>query len=143
MPPSRTSSLAILVHKRSPVSEISKSQKSGHVSGCRDLTSLCLRLCTLVKLREKAGPPFSCLITCPPLLHSLVEECRGKQWDTIALPGGMPGAERLRDSAALKELLLAQSAAGKLTAAVCASRVTAIQTRRSAHLADSRRTDRS
>merc|ERR1719148_521232 len=33
----------------------------------------------------------------------------------------MPGAERLRDSAALKELLLAQSAAGKLTAAVCAS----------------------
>ena len=60
----------------------------------------------------------------------LVEECRGKQWDAIALPGGMPGAERLRDSAALKELLLAQSAAGKLTAAVCASRVTAIPTPR-------------
>ena len=60
----------------------------------------------------------------------LVEECRGKQRDAIALPGGMPGAERLRDSAALKELLLAQSAAGKLTAAVCASRVTAIPTPR-------------
>ena len=58
----------------------------------------------------------------------LVEECRGLQRDAIALPGGRPGAERLRDSAALKELLLAQSAAGKLTAAVCASRVTAIQT---------------
>ena len=60
----------------------------------------------------------------------LVEECRGLQRDAIALPGGRHGAERLRDSAALKELLLAQSAAGKLTAAVCASRVTAIQTPR-------------
>ena len=30
MPPSRTSSLAILVHKRSPFSETSKSQKSEH-----------------------------------------------------------------------------------------------------------------
>mmetsp|Transcript_6645 Transcript_6645/g.15637 ORF Transcript_6645/g.15637 Transcript_6645/m.15637 type:complete len:194 (-) Transcript_6645:108-689(-) len=51
----------------------------------------------------------------------LIEDCSGKEWDAIALPGGMPGAEHLRDSAALKELLLAQSAAGKLTAAVCAS----------------------
>ena len=50
-----------------------------------------------------------------------IEECRGQEWDAIACPGGMPGAERLRDSAALKELLLAQSAGGKLTAAVCAS----------------------
>ena len=51
----------------------------------------------------------------------LIEDCRGKVWDAIALPGGMPGANHLRDSAALKELLLAQSAAGKLTAAICAS----------------------
>jgi len=45
----------------------------------------------------------------------------GKQWDAIALPGGMPGAEHLRDSAELKELLLAQASAGKVAAAVCAS----------------------
>jgi putative intracellular protease/amidase len=36
----------------------------------------------------------------------LIDECSGKQWDAIALPGGMPGAEHLRDSAALKELRL-------------------------------------
>ena len=42
----------------------------------------------------------------------LIEECRGKPWDAIALPGGMPGAERLRDSAALKALLGSRVAVG-------------------------------
>ena len=50
-----------------------------------------------------------------------IKECVGKQWDAIALPGGMPGAEHLRDSAELKELLLAQASAGKCVGAVCAS----------------------
>ncbi len=50
-----------------------------------------------------------------------VEECATKSWDAICLPGGMPGAERLRDSAPLKALLQEHSAAGKTTAAVCAS----------------------
>lgn len=50
-----------------------------------------------------------------------IKECVGKQWDAIALPGGMPGAEHLRDSAELKELLLAQASDGKVAAAVCAS----------------------
>ena len=26
-----------------------------------------------------------------------IESCAGKEWDCIALPGGMPGAERLRE----------------------------------------------
>ena len=42
----------------------------------------------------------------------LIEECRGKPWDAIALPGGMPGAERLRDSAALKALIGSRVAVG-------------------------------
>eukprot|EP00931_Biecheleriopsis_adriatica_P101637 TRINITY_DN76734_c0_g1_i1.p1 TRINITY_DN76734_c0_g1~~TRINITY_DN76734_c0_g1_i1.p1 ORF type:complete len:210 (+),score=60.13 TRINITY_DN76734_c0_g1_i1:68-631(+) len=50
-----------------------------------------------------------------------IEDCADKEWDAIALPGGMPGAERLRDSAVLVELLKKQAAAGKVTAAVCAS----------------------
>lgn len=33
----------------------------------------------------------------------------------------MPGAERLRDSAALNELLSAQAASGRLVAAICAT----------------------
>ena len=50
-----------------------------------------------------------------------INDCVGKEWDAIACPGGMPGAEHLRDSAPLKELLLAQAEKGKVTAAVCAS----------------------
>ena len=69
MPPSPTASLTILVHKRSPFSEISKSQKSEHDTFCvkprkayrpvlsRPQSSLacavCLRLCIGVKLREQ------------------------------------------------------------------------------------------
>lgn len=34
-----------------------------------------------------------------------IEDCADKEWDAIACPGGMPGAERLRDSKALEELL--------------------------------------
>jgi len=50
-----------------------------------------------------------------------IEECKGEDWDAIACPGGMPGAERLRDSATLTELLKSQAAAGKLTTSVCAA----------------------
>eukprot|EP00438_Fugacium_kawagutii_P031650 Skav207319 [mRNA] locus=scaffold3027:39010:41418:- [translate_table: standard] len=30
-----------------------------------------------------------------------ISACRGEAWDVIALPGGMPGAERLRDNEAV------------------------------------------
>eukprot|EP00966_Prymnesium_polylepis_P272905 6304791-Prymnesium_polylepis.1 len=39
----------------------------------------------------------------------------------IALPGGMPGAEHLRDSAPLLTLLSRQASEGRLLGAVCAS----------------------
>lgn len=44
-----------------------------------------------------------------------------EEWDLIALPGGMPGAEHLRDSEPLIALLEKQKAAKKTYAAVCAS----------------------
>jgi len=50
-----------------------------------------------------------------------IEDCVGKEWACIALPGGMPGAEHLRDSSALRELLSVQRDTGQLTAALCAS----------------------
>ncbi|CAE7529972.1 DJ1C [Symbiodinium natans] len=50
-----------------------------------------------------------------------IEECADQQWDVIALPGGMPGAEHLRDSQILVDLLKVQKESGRLTAAVCAS----------------------
>ena len=50
-----------------------------------------------------------------------IDEATGQDWDLVALPGGMPGAEHLRDSLALVSILEKQKAAGKSYAAICAS----------------------
>jgi 4-methyl-5(b-hydroxyethyl)-thiazole monophosphate biosynthesis len=42
-------------------------------------------------------------------------------YDLVALPGGMPGSERLRDSAPLSALLSAHAAASRPYAAMCAA----------------------
>ena len=52
---------------------------------------------------------------------ALITDVAGKTFDLIALPGGMPGATRLRACAQLCSLLTAQAASGRLVAAVCAS----------------------
>lgn len=51
----------------------------------------------------------------------LVSDCLSDTFDLIALPGGMPGAERLRDSKALQELLRKQHSLNRLIAAICAA----------------------
>lgn len=53
--------------------------------------------------------------------------CTGRTWDAIVLPGGMPGAEHLRDCAALITLLRAHVATGRLYAAICASPAVVLQ----------------
>jgi 4-methyl-5(b-hydroxyethyl)-thiazole monophosphate biosynthesis len=50
-----------------------------------------------------------------------VDELMDTDFDLIVLPGGMPGAENLRDSEPLKRLLLRQAEEKKLYAAICAS----------------------
>ena len=50
-----------------------------------------------------------------------ISECAGQSYDLIALPGGMPGGEHLRDCADLIAMLRAQKQAGRLYAAICAS----------------------
>jgi 4-methyl-5(b-hydroxyethyl)-thiazole monophosphate biosynthesis len=51
----------------------------------------------------------------------LIDECVGKSFDVIALPGGMPGAEHLRDCETLIKMLAEQKASGRIYAAICAS----------------------
>ena len=58
---------------------------------------------------------------------ALIADCAGHEYALIALPGGMPGAEHLRDSAALERLLRRQAQAGRLYAAICASPVVVLQ----------------
>jgi 4-methyl-5(b-hydroxyethyl)-thiazole monophosphate biosynthesis len=50
-----------------------------------------------------------------------IEEASKEEWDIIALPGGMPGAEHLRDCKTLIELLKKQKENKKIYGAVCAS----------------------
>ena len=56
----------------------------------------------------------------------LLSECAGETFDLIALPGGMPGAGSLRDSALLIDLLKRQADEGRLYGAICASPVIAL-----------------
>jgi 4-methyl-5(b-hydroxyethyl)-thiazole monophosphate biosynthesis len=51
----------------------------------------------------------------------LIGVCGGRPFDLVVLPGGMPGAEHLRDNETLKRILMEQSAAGRLFGAICAS----------------------
>ena len=58
----------------------------------------------------------------------LIEECMNESYDIIALPGGIPGADNLRDSGILKELLIKQRSSNRYYAAICASPAVVFQT---------------
>ena len=51
----------------------------------------------------------------------LLTACLKERYDRIALPGGMPGSEHLRDCAELIAALKRQCAEGRLYAAICAA----------------------
>jgi len=50
-----------------------------------------------------------------------IKDCVNKSFDAVVLPGGMPGATRLRDCTELKEILLQQKECNRLFAAICAA----------------------
>ena len=52
---------------------------------------------------------------------AVISDCVGSVYDLIVLPGGMPGAEHLRDSSQLVDMLKEQAASSRLYAAICAS----------------------
>ncbi len=51
----------------------------------------------------------------------LIRDCKDDDFDLVVLPGGIPGAEHLRDNPVLKEILLRQRDAGKMYGAICAA----------------------
>ncbi|MCE5340681.1 MAG: DJ-1/PfpI family protein [Planctomycetaceae bacterium] len=51
----------------------------------------------------------------------LIKDCKTSIYDLIVLPGGMPGAEHLRDSSELIEMLKKQKESDRFYAAICAS----------------------
>ena len=60
--------------------------------------------------------------------HTSIAEAAKESYDLIVLPGGMPGAEHLRDSPELLQLLKDQAAAKKYYGAVCAAPAVALAT---------------
>jgi 4-methyl-5(b-hydroxyethyl)-thiazole monophosphate biosynthesis len=50
-----------------------------------------------------------------------IAECVDEIYDLIALPGGLPGAENLRDSAEMTDMLKRQKREGRFYGAICAS----------------------
>lgn len=55
------------------------------------------------------------------IADKLISDCKNDSFDTIILPGGMPGAQHLRDSKDLLEILKKHDSKGALIAAICAS----------------------
>ena len=58
---------------------------------------------------------------------TLIAECVNQTYDLIVLPGGMPGAEHLRDCWQLITMLKDQAGSGRLFAAICASPAVVLQ----------------
>jgi 4-methyl-5(b-hydroxyethyl)-thiazole monophosphate biosynthesis len=56
-----------------------------------------------------------------------ISACMNEEYDLIVLPGGLPGAEYLRDSEELTQLLKKQAENGKYYAAICAASVVVLQ----------------
>ncbi len=55
------------------------------------------------------------------LADTTLGEVKGRNFDAVVLPGGMPGSERLAGSEDIKALVKRHAAAGKITAAICAA----------------------
>ena len=52
---------------------------------------------------------------------ALIEACAERAYDLVVLPGGIPGAEHLRDCAVLTRMLQRQHQQKRLVGAICAS----------------------
>ena len=57
----------------------------------------------------------------------VIADCANEAFDMIVLPGGMGGAEHLRDSVELIAMLKEQKAAGRFYAAICAAPAVVLQ----------------
>jgi len=73
-----------------------------------------------------AGPQVEASRKVNLVADCLIGDCVNETYDLIALPGGLPGAEYLRDCKPLIEMLQSQKQAGRLYAAVCASPAVAL-----------------
>ncbi|MDA8094640.1 MAG: DJ-1/PfpI family protein [Betaproteobacteria bacterium] len=58
---------------------------------------------------------------------ALIDELMEQEFDMIALPGGIPGAENFKNDARIQSLLGRMARAGRYTAAICAAPIALAQ----------------
>ncbi|PNH05527.1 Chaperone protein YajL [Tetrabaena socialis] len=75
----------------------------------------------VVVASTESGLVVTCSRGVKIVADQLIADCSSHCYDLIACPGGMPGAERLRDCAVLSDMVASQRAAGRLYAAICAT----------------------
>ncbi len=80
-----------------------------------------------VTVASVGGRQVTCSRGVTLVADALISACAQQRFDAIVLPGGLPGAEHLRDSAELTDLLRRQHAEGRLLAAICASPAVVLQ----------------
>jgi 4-methyl-5(b-hydroxyethyl)-thiazole monophosphate biosynthesis len=87
--------------------------------------------CEVVVASVKPGGELVCKMSrgLKVMADVSIDEAVGQEWDLVALPGGMPGAEHLRDCAPLISLLEQQKQKGKLYGAMCASPAVVLATK--------------
>lgn len=95
-------------------------------AGCEELEAV-----TIIDLLRRAGievvsagledGPVRCSRGTRLLPDVTLDEVVGREFDMIVLPGGLPGAEHLREDPRIRSLLTRMSAADRYVAAICAA----------------------
>ena len=75
----------------------------------------------------EASPTVTCSRGVKLVADALLADVAGRAFDLIALPGGMPGSQALRDCGPLSAMLSAHAAAGRPYAAMCAAPAVVLQ----------------
>ena len=100
--------------------------------GCEEIEAVCIidvlrRAGALVTVASVDNLHITASRGVKLVADKLIEDCIDCTYDVIALPGGMPGAEHLRDSKILTMVLQHQQKEGRYYAAICASPVVVFQ----------------
>ena len=100
--------------------------------GCEEIEAVCIidvlrRAGALVTVASVDKLQITASRGVKLVADKLIADCINCTYNLIALPGGMPGAEHLRDSEELTILLKRQQKEGRFYAAICASPIVVFQ----------------
>lgn len=100
--------------------------------GTEEIEAVCIidvlrRACAEVVIASVGQKEVTCSRGVRIVADKLLGECKTEAFDMIVLPGGVPGAQNLRDSADLTKLLKKQAGSGGFFGAICASPAVVLQ----------------